>query len=127
MSDPINHEGSIAHAVEPPGALLIGGLLGGVTFFLCALLFGSRVALAISGVSLIVALARRIPGAAAAFGVASALLALTLRSPLTTYSTAGVCAAVAFAAGLALFAYARLRQKLARAAATMPRAAILDV
>ena len=44
-----------------------------------------------------------------------------------TLSTALVCAAAAFAIGLAVFARVRLRQKLAHADATMRGAPMLDV
>jgi hypothetical protein len=92
---------------EPWGALLIGGVMGGTTFLLSALLFGPRTAIAIAAVAMIVALVQRVPQAAVAFAAAAALSA----AGLIPSTAALIAAAVAFGIALALYARARTRER----------------
>jgi hypothetical protein len=107
MTTPSSETIRVPSAAEPWGAWLIGGVLGASTFLLCALLFGGKTAIAIAVVAMIVALARRIPGAATAFAAAAALSAAWLISS----TLALVAASTVF--GLALVLYARARARTA--------------
>jgi hypothetical protein len=92
--------GSSIASAEPPWALTTGGIGGALCFFLFALLFGARWAIAVAAVAAIVALAKRIRIAAIAFIVAGALSAVG-RSPSPTVL---FIASLAFGAGLVLAA-----------------------
>ena len=92
---------------EPWGALLIGGVMGGTTFLLCALFFGARAAIAIAAVATIVALVQRAPQAAIAFAVATVLSA----AGLIPSTAALISAAVAFGIALVLYARSRTRER----------------
>jgi hypothetical protein len=100
---------------EPWGALLIGGVMGGTTFLLCALLFGARVAIAIAAVAMIVALVQRLPQAAIAFAAAAVLSAAGLLPSIAAL----IGAAAAFGIALALYARARTREREALVHASM--------
>ena len=117
MSEPIaehltSHSPSAASAsppstFEPAWALVVGGLAGAVWFFLSALLFGARWALAIAVIAAIVALMRRARIPTIAF-VAAGALALIGSAPSTSIL---FIASLAFGGGLAVAAreYARAR------------------
>jgi hypothetical protein len=100
---------------EPWGALLIGGVMGGTTFLLCAMLFGARAAIAIAAVAMIVALVQRVPQAAIAFAAAAALSAAGLLPSIAAL----IGAAAAFGIALALYARARTREREALVHASM--------
>lgn len=89
-------------ALEPPWALSVGGIAGVVCFFLFAMLFGARWAIATAVVGAIVALAKHVRLAAIAFVAAGALAAIAL-APSTI---ALFAASLAFGAGLAFAARA---------------------
>jgi hypothetical protein len=99
---------AIVHAVEPPSALVIGGILGGCAFLLCALLLGARVAICIAALGVLAALWRRIPGAAVAFALAAALAVSSSTAVL-------LVASAIFGIALALFARMRMRARVAEA------------
>lgn len=84
-------------APEPPWALLVGGISGALWFFLFALLFGARWAIAVAAAAAIVALVRRMRIEAIAFVAAGALSAIGL----VPSTTALFVASLAFGAGLA--------------------------
>ena len=90
---------------EPVWALVVGGLAGAVCFFLFALLFGARWALAVAAASAIVAFLRCARIAGIAF-IAAAALAAIGAAPSTSFLFIG---SLAFGAGLAVAArdYAR--------------------
>jgi hypothetical protein len=92
-------------ALEPPWALSVGGIAGAVCFFLFAMLFGVKWAIAAAAVAAIVALVKREWIAAIAFVVAG-VLALIGSAPSTALL---FVASLAFGAGLvfAARAYAR--------------------
>jgi hypothetical protein len=108
MTDPRSDAIEAPASAEPWEALLIGGILGATTFFLCALLFGARAAIGIAALAMIVALVRRVSEAAVAFAAAAALAA----AGLIPSTAALIAAAAAFGIALALFARARLRERL---------------
>jgi hypothetical protein len=116
MTDASNDVGDDASGViafeQPPSALVTGGILGGATFLLCALLLGARAAVAIAAVSMIIAILRRVRAAALLFAVAAVLAAIALL-PSTS---ALVAAAAAFGFALADFARKRMRARLGEAA-----------
>jgi hypothetical protein len=97
---------------QPPSVLVTGGILGGATFLLCALLLGVRAGVAIAAVSMIIAVLRRVRAAALLFGAAAVLSAVALL-PSTS---ALVAAASAFGIALADFARARMRARLGHGA-----------
>ncbi|MEP7065121.1 MAG: hypothetical protein ABI889_03730 [Gemmatimonadota bacterium] len=122
--DPSNSDEVVtASTVEPSSAFVAGGILGAITFLLVSLLFGARVALAIASMALIFALVRRIAGAAVAFAAAAALCGVAVLSSVAPFTWALAGAAAALGAGLAIFARARLRDKVARADGDMLRTA----
>jgi len=107
----ISREASaIVHAVEPPSALVVGGILGGCAFLLCALLFGARVAICIAALGALAALWRRVPGAAAGFALATLVVIAAAAS-----TTALLVASALFGVALALFARVRMRTRVAEA------------
>jgi hypothetical protein len=97
---------AIIHAVEPPSVLVIGGVLGGSTFLLCALLLGVRSAVAIAALGALFAVMRRLPAAAIGFAAAAAMAA-------AGFTTALLAASAIFGVALALFARARMRARVA--------------
>jgi hypothetical protein len=118
MTDPRSDAIETLVAAEPWGALLVGGILGAITFFLWALLFGPRAAIGVAVVAMIVALVRRMTKAAIAFAVAAALAA----AGLIPSTAALIAAAAAFGLALALFARARMRERLVVSGAGMSAA-----
>lgn len=108
MTHSSNEAAEMLAAVEPRSALLIGGILGAMTFLLCALLCGARTAIAIAAAATLVALVRRVPSAAILFAISLALSAAGLLP--STYSLTG--AAAAFGIGLAMFARTRMRSRI---------------
>jgi hypothetical protein len=111
--DAVSHHASaqasaIVSAVEPRSALLIGGILGGATFLLCALLLGARAAIVIAAFATFVSALRRLPAAAVIFAVAAAIA--------TAGSTKALLASSAlFGIALALFARARMHTRVTAA------------
>jgi len=101
---------AIVHAVEPPSALVVGGILGGCAFLLCALLFGARVAICIAALGTLAALWRRVPGAAVGFSLATLVVIAAAAS-----TTALLAASALFGVALALFARVRMRTRVAAA------------
>lgn len=99
---------AIVHAVEPPSALVIGGILGASAFLLCALLFGARVAICIAALGALAALWRRVPWAAVGFALAALIAA-------AASTTALLAASAIFGVALALFARVRMRARVAEA------------
>jgi len=93
-------------ALEPPWTLIVGGVAGAIGFFLSAMFFGARWAIAAAVVAAIVALVKRVRSAAIAFVVAGALAAIGL-APSTIVL---FFASLAFGAGLALAARAYARR-----------------
>ena len=110
-----NEAAEMLAAVEPNGALAIGGVLGATTFLLCALLLGPRGAIAIAGIATVVALVRRVPRAAIVFAAATALAAAGLL-PSTRALIGG---AVAFGVALAILARSRMRARIINAMSAM--------
>ena len=107
----ISREASaIVHAVEPPSALVVGGILGGCAFLLCALLFGARVAICIAALGALAAMWRRVPGAAAGFALATLVVIAAAAS-----TTELLVASALFGVALALFARVRMRTRVAEA------------
>jgi hypothetical protein len=103
--------GALASApatLEPTWALLVGSLAGAACFFLFALLFGARWAIAVAVVASIVALARRMRIGAVAFIAAAALAVLAAIGAVSPVSVLFV-AGLLFGAALAIAArdYAR--------------------
>jgi hypothetical protein len=90
--------GATIAAAEPPWALTTGAIAGALCFFLFALLFGARWAIAVAVVAAITALAKRVRLAAIAFVVAGALSAIGLAPSVAAL----FIASLAFGAGLAL-------------------------
>jgi hypothetical protein len=111
--DAVSHHASaqasaIVSAVEPRSALLIGGILGGATFLLCALLLGARAAIVIAAFATFVSALRRLPAAAVIFAVAAAIA--------TAGSTKALLASSAlFGIAHALFARARMHTRVTAA------------
>jgi len=99
---------AIVHAVEPPSALVIGGVLGGSAFLLCALLLGARSAVAIAAFGALISLMRRLPAVVIGFAAAAAMAA-------AGFTTALLAASTIFGVALALFARARMRARVAAA------------
>jgi hypothetical protein len=102
---------AIIATVEPPSALLIGGILGGATFLLCALLFGVRAGIVIATLAALASLVRRLPAAAIGFAVAAAITAASIA--VAAFTTALIVASAIFGIALALFARARMRARVA--------------
>lgn len=101
----------IVGMVEPPIALVTGGILGGTTFLLCAFLLGARAGLVIATLGALVSLARRLPAAAAGFAVAAAIVAASMA--VASLTTGLIVASAMFGFALALFARARMRARVA--------------
>ena len=120
MPDVKEEAANVIATAEPPSALLIGGVLGAMTFLLCALLFGARAGIVIAALGVVVALARRIPSAAMGFAIATALST----AGLIPSTTALIAAAAMFGLALALFAQARMRQRLAASISSINAASI---
>jgi hypothetical protein len=92
--------GASIASVEPPWALIAGGIAGALCFFLFALLFGARWAIAVAVVAAIIAFAKRNRTAAIAFVVAAAISAMGLAPSVAVL----FIASLVFGAGLALAA-----------------------
>jgi len=110
-----NDTADILAAVEPASALTIGGVLGATTFFLSALLLGPRGAMAVAGIATVIAVLRRVPGAAIVFAAATVLAAVALL-PSTG---ALVAAAAAFGVALAILSRSRMRSRIVDAMGAM--------
>lgn len=113
-----NDTADMLAAVEPASALTIGGVLGATTFFLSALLLGPRGAVAIAGIATVIAVFRRVPGAALVFAAAAVLAAVGLL-PSTG---ALVGSAAAFGVALAILARSRMRSRIVDAMSAMHEA-----
>jgi hypothetical protein len=96
---------AIIRAVEPPSALVIGGILGAAAFLLCALLLGVRFAMCSAALFALAALVRRVPVSAIGFALAAAIT-------VAGSTTALLAASAVFGAALALFALARMRARV---------------
>lgn len=108
MTDSTDDSSGLLATAEPTSALLIGGVLGAITFLLCAFLFGARMAVVIAAVAAISALVRRLPAATVMFVVAAALATVP-------FTSAWMVASLTFGIALALFARARMRARIAAA------------
>ncbi len=100
---------AMAELLEPPLALATGAVLGAVAFLLCALLFGFAVGIAIAGCAMLIAFLRRAPVAAVSFSVAAVFAA----GGLVRWPAALFLSSAAFGVALALYARARLQERLA--------------
>jgi hypothetical protein len=101
-----------ADVLEPPWALSLGGLAGAACFFLFAMLFGVRWAIAAAAAAALVALVKHERIGSISFVAAGALSAIALAP-----STAALfIASLAFGGGLAFAAraYARTHEGISR-------------
>lgn len=119
MSHSSHETADMLDAVEPPSALAIGSILGAMAFLLCALLLGARSAIAIAGIAAVIALVRRTTGAAVVFAASTALAA----AGLLPSTRALLGAAAAFGVALAILARSRMRARIADAMSAMHNAA----